>query len=453
MTECFSLWKVRWQDGDVITEKHLRALERWTESLYTIVAFQGQGYGLLRYPDPDLTFNDNSGIVIKHVQGAQYLVNLSNFLGVTSKGRLVIALDPPPIELIFKSTERDTQGYFHLFILPAEGEGRRKDDIELDAGKPTFYQPAFRLHLSDGQGEGICLARLKVDGKTIHIDQDFVPLSYTLNGSPSSVAAFNHSLLEFKRVWALFEQYYQSQGKRKPVRIEPILLAVAEIIRLCSSKGAAMSDENQVSRRFFLTIQSFFDGCASELRILGASDERDSEISTRLPQLAANLTRIAADIHPDISLTRGYRGISEGFEQLVSFFGLLPDAPPSADDVKVKSAAFSRGNPFNKLILQFENEVVLGVGTSKLVIRLRNFSMNDPSTWDIRPSLVDKPWGGIDPVENSLVRTGEEFDYQVEVTHELAKGVGIRQLIIYLPVPLGENIENHRAKISAVIRS
>jgi hypothetical protein len=116
---------------------------------------------------------------------------------------------------------------------------------------------------------------------------------------------------------------------------------------------------------------------------------------------------------------------------------------------------FSKGTAYNKLVIQMVEEVSYSREASKLLFKLRDFSTREPSTWDIRLSLGgDMPYGSLPQLNNLLKRVGtDDYDFRIECPGNVIGTGKMRQLTLYLPPPLGENVDSPRARVAVSLVS
>ncbi len=441
------LLKVQWKDGDVITEHHFRDLENWTEATHAVLATQFPGHGLLRILESDGTFNTPSSISIRHLQGTQYQVVLQNFQGITGKGKLVSIFDRQQFDITLRTTERDNEGFYNLYLVPVEGEGRDSKSGEVTGGAPVLLEPACRPQTSDELHDGVCIARFKADGASTVLDQAFLPLCFTINASPPSQSRFESIQQDFLRLYGSIEQYIRALVNRKG--LEPIWVFSVQLFRLLSQYKVVFSDSSQHSQEYFQKVQGLFDATVGELKIL-AAEYKEAKLLAEVHSTMERLSHPLLSISLDQNMARPYEVVEDGIGEMAHLLSRFPEGPAVEASLAVKDLTFSKGTAYNKLTVHFVEEVPYTREGSKLLVKLRDYSTREPSTWDVRLALGgDMPYGSLPQLNNLLKRVGkDEFDFRIEFPGDVLGSGSMRQLVLYLPPPLGENVDAHQSRVT-----
>jgi hypothetical protein len=446
------LLKVQWKDGDVITERHFRHLEHWSETYNAVLATQSAGYGLLKVVESDGTFNSPSNISIKHLQGTQYQVSIENILGITSKGRLISIFDQQQFDLTPRTTERERGGFYPLFLVPTDEERKGLKGTEVMDGGPLLYEPFCRAQTFDDSHDGLCITRFKADGPSVSIDLDFLPLCYTINASPQSIERFDRVVQSLLRLITSIEQYVSALVNRKG--LEPIWVFCVELVRLLYRNKAIFSNSTQTSRDYFLAAQTLFDSLVGELRIL-AADYKEPKLLGEIHDGIGRLSEPLLSVSLDWNMAKSFDVVEAGIDTIAHILSRFPEGPAVEASLPVKDVTFAKGTAYNKLLVQFLEEVAYSREETKLLVKLRDYSTREPTTWDVRLSLgADMPYGSLPQLNNLLKRVGtEEYDFRIEFPGELLGAGSMRQMTLYLPPPLGEAVDSHRNRVTISIIS
>ncbi len=443
--------KVQWKNGDVITEQHLLGMESWVESGQAALAVQLGGFGFMRVGTSDADFNDCSTIAVRNVQGTQYRVKIANFRGITGQGRIVSQIDPHEFELTFRTTERDSEGFWHLFLIPVDESGPGSAASEVSAG-PITYEPLCAVQTSDSQQEGLCVGRLKVDGPSVSFDQEFLPLCFTLDASPQSIARFERAAGHYQRFMASVEEYMKAVAHRPG--LEAIWGYSTQLFRLLSYSKPSLLNVRQLSRDYFLAAEKLFTAVSGELKIL-ASEFKDpkllADIHATVEQIASPVSTLALDRN----MGKPYDAVTAGLEALSHLLSRFPEGPAVEAALAVADILFTKGTAYNKLTVHFVEDVMYTKEESKLIFKFRDFAVREPSTWDIRLALgADLPYGSL-PQLNDLLRrvSTEEFDFRIDCPGSVLGSGKMRKLTLYLPPPMGENVDNLRGRVTVSLVS
>jgi hypothetical protein len=443
--------KVQWKDGDVVTEQHFRGLESWAESAQAALALQLGAFGFMRVGSSDADFNDCSTIAVRNVQGTQYRVKIENFRGTTGQGKIVSQIDPHEFELTFRTTERDSEGFWHIFLIPVDDAGPGSASPEVSGG-PVTYEPLCKAQTSDSQQEGLCVARLKVDGPSVSFDQAFLPLCFTLDASPQSIARFEQASGHYQRLTASVEEYMKAVAHRPG--LEAIWAYSTQLFRILSTNRPVLLNARQLSRDYFQAAEQLFAAVSGELKIL-ASEFKDpkllADIHAAIEQLSAPVGTLALDRN----MGKPYEAVLGGLEALMHLLSRFPEGPAVEAALAVADILFSKGTAYNKLTVHFVEDVPYSKDESRLIFKFRDFATREPSTWDIRLALgADLPYGSLPQLNDMLRRvSAEEFDFRVDCPGSVMGSGKMRKLTLYLPPPLGESVDNLRGRVTVSLVS
>jgi hypothetical protein len=445
-----TLSKVLWKDGDVVTENHFRGLEAWVESAQALLALQGGGHGMLRVAEVDGIFNDMSAISIKNVQGIQYRAKIEKFCALTAKGQIVSLFGSREFELTFRTTDRDREGYYHIFLLPASDPGP-ESAATVGAG-PILYEPLFRAQTTDDLHEGFCIARLKADGPSITFDPEFLPLCLTVDASPQSLRRCDRIFEDYQRMTSSVEAYIRALVNR--TGMEPVWAFAKELFRLLCLFKHSFSGRSQLSQGYFLKAQEFIDAVAGELAIL-SSEYKEPKLLGEIHATIERLSNPVTSLSLDINMGKAYDAVHRSLETVMQLLSRFPEGPAIEAALAVEEMTFTKGTAYNKLSIQFVEEVSYSKDGSRLVFTFRDFSSREPSASDIRLALgSDLPYGSLPQLNDLLKRVStEEFDFRIECPGGLLGTGKMRKLTLYLPPPLGENVESLRSRVTVSLIS
>ena len=441
------LLKVQWKDGDVITEQHLRGQDASQEGMLALLATQMGGHGLLRSYENSSSLNNAANIVIESLQGSQYRVTIENFLGITGKGRFVSLLARRRFDLSLRTTERDPEGFHLLYMVPVEDEVAPASENASPSAGPVLYEPYCRLQASDQSHDGLCIARFKADGAVITPDSGFLPLCVTINASQDSIDRFSRISQDCLRLTDSIEQYIKALVNRGG--LEPVYVFSVELFRLLSRNRTVFTDTTQNSQAYFFAAQQFFDAVAGELKIL-SSEYKESKLLTEAHKVIDHLSRPFLAVSLDMNMGKTYELVHDALERLLQLLSRFPEGPSVEAALPVKDMVFSKGTAYNKLVIHFVEEVSYSRDNSKLVMKLRDYAVRDPSAWNIRLALGgDMPYGSLPELDNMLTRTStEEHDFRIECLGNVLGTGTMRRMTVYLPPPLGENVDSHKSRVS-----
>jgi hypothetical protein len=441
------LLKVQWKDGDVVSERHFRDLERWIEATYAVIATQTPGHGLLRATESDGSFNAPSSVSVRHVQGTQYQILVQNFQGLSGKGGIISVFERRQFDITLRTTERDNDGYYNLFLVPVEDDGGESHAADITGGEPILYEPECRPQTSDELREGICIARFKADGPTIVPDASFVPLSYTLHASPPGQSRHEKIRDGYTRLTHSIEQYVRALSNRKG--LEPIWFFSVELFRLLSRHKTTFTEVQQVSYEFFSRSQSLFDAVTGELKIL-AAEYKEAKLLGEVHGSIERLSRPVLALALEYNMAHAFAAVEDGIDELAHLLSRFPEGPAVEASLAVRELTFSKGTAYNKLTVQFVEQVHYTREASRLLVKLRDYSTREPSTWDVRLALGnDMPYGSLPQLNNVLKRVGkDEFDFRIEFPGDVLGTGTMKMLVLYLPPPMGENVDTHPSRVT-----
>ena len=138
--------------------------------------------------------------------------------------------------------------------------------------------------------------------------------------------------------------------------------------------------------------------------------------------------------------------------QLLSRF---PEGPAIEAALAVEEMTFTKGTAYNKLSIQFVEEIATSRDGSRLVFTFRDFSTREPAASDIRLAVgSDLPYGSLPQLNDLLKRvSSDEYDFRIECPGTVVGTTKMRRLTLYIPPPLGENVENLRSRVTVSLVS
>jgi hypothetical protein len=391
--------------------------------------------------------NDCSSITVKNLQGTQYQITVQRFQGVTSKGRIISLFDAQQFDLNLRTTDRDSEGFFVLFLIPVDGEAGSSKGTDVTSGEPVHYEPVCKAQVADEGHDGLVIARFKADGAIVTHDPNFLPLCFTINASPQSLRRFEAIGKTYQRLMESVELYVKALVNRKG--LEPIWVFSVELFRLMCRHKSVFFNTNQQSQTYFVSVQVLIDAIIGELKVL-ASEYKEAKLLGEIHSSIDHLSHPLLTVSLDMNMARPYEVVQEAVEEVAHLLSRFPEGPAVEASLAVKEMTFSKGTAYNKLVIQFVEEISYSKDQSNLVFKLRDFSTREPSTWDIRLALGgDMPYGSLPQLNNLLKKVGtDEFDFRIECPGEVIGTGKMRQLTLYLPPPLGESVDTPRARVT-----
>ena len=157
------LQKVKWRNGDVISEKHFYALEKWIEELVSAGNQSAGTYGLFRHPYLQPDYNDPDNIKFRRLKGTDYQVEISKFQAYNAYGNLIKIDSTRSFNFQFRPSSKNLDGTYSLFIMPSESDSEViiESDSEPVTGV-TVYDALYNVSISNDKNTGVLICHFKV---------------------------------------------------------------------------------------------------------------------------------------------------------------------------------------------------------------------------------------------------------------------------------------------------
>lgn len=445
------LRKVRWLDGDLISEKHFYSFESWVETLVMMTAHNPMTFGLLSVDSTKSSFinNPDRNIIFTWKNDTTLIVTLDNWYAITRERKLISIQDSHEFELKITKEHQESDEYYNLFILPIETKDLRKLNIESNNGiedTPLLYLP-YGLNVSDPKNEGICICRFKIRKKEVTLDSTFIPVGVDLNSSQlikkshQSIIATVESLRD--RLRDFLERGTEGRDK------EPVREFATNLFRNLSWQIFRWSDRNQNVRQFFISFQQFFDYLSAEFEILKISDgdmpqDYKDQVSKTLESIKKPF--MSREFHQELTVSPEFHSIEVRFQEIEDVLkNILKDLPGKDFLLRIKDTQFKKfDGGFNKLVLHFDREYELRPEDS-LVLELSAYSDQppQPTQREIRVTVKDTPFGRLRSHDNHFEIFGtDDNNFRINCPARLLESDIFKTLTIYLPSPLGEQIDS-----------
>jgi hypothetical protein len=441
--------KVRWFDGDVITEQHFRLLENWVEHLVGMVGRQAKLFGLVRDATNEAEYNASASVrVVSHNRG-RLRIDIEKIRFIDRLGKPLLLDEFRSMELQLPSALSQTMSRYLIFLSPMLAAGKSGSEAnDLQTGV-QFVDQQFSASTKDESRSGLAVCAVYVENDQARIDSSFVPRSVFLDSSTIVLERHRAFAERFQR-WLDLVTRYACQGRREGS--EPWNWARQACRIGHDARGSLVNSELRTDI-FLSALQRFADSLKAEL-LLSASLFEHASLKQKAADVAASLQAQRLTVsESDTELTGHFAAAGAVMSHISDFFSLLPDAPRSERELVVADARISREAAVNKVTVSFAETAVFTRGKSIISIYLREFANGEPSSFNVRVGLGPVIYAQLLILENALARMdGDAHSYRIECPLEVVLQDRASQLSVFLPPPLGEGVANLATHIRVFVR-
>lgn len=442
-------------DGDLISQKHFQALESWVETSVQVARCDLQNFGLVSITPAGFDYNDqDKNIKFRPKEDSKFEIILSNWYAITPRNQVICIGKPQHFELDLDNINLDEDDFFNLYIRPITNTELKKlntDSEKVVEGNPALYSP-YVLETVDSGNQGVCLCRFNVRKDEILLDPDFVPMGIDLVSSPQLRSNYNSVIEKVDGVRDRLKTYLQQKSQRG---VEEFNQFTMHLFRSVSWHRSFLSSRNNINTtQFFLTLQTLFDHVLSELDLL-AIMYKDIKDEANLQKSISNFSNLVSRpmfsfVDRKVSLSIAFVAIEERFNALNLILANFPEFPSEDTYLDIKKIEFKEHDGvFNKLGIHFEKEHELNIADS-LILELDHYSRQEPTAGKIRVTVEDREFAKLkaqefDELTNKpSLGVRKDNDYQITCTARYFETLRVKTLTIYIPSPLGENIEKDK---------
>ncbi len=450
----FSLQRVIWRDGDVITESHFYEQERWLENLIGLASQNDFRYGLFRNVLFQDYYNKPKNISFHHIEGAQYRVDIEFFQGRNQLGRICKIDDKREFKLNVEFSRSD-EGKILVYLLPKKIDRKNDDEIEriseeIETGTRLYYDQ-YILSTTNTNNEGIPIMRFVSKGNNLDIDETFIPFGLCMSSSASCLSAHQSFCDEFARYKRLLTDYIKTQ---RPDHEPLIWTATTNILRLIHHFEQPLFDNTSATIVFFRNLSMFFNQLQSELFILSVG--KSGEFITHKTNDVIDVLKI-----PIIKISEQQYDLGFGFRQstlilesLIKYLEYLPAGPISEKELPIKQVNFNKIAGWNRFTVHLSSETLFQKGESIMTIYLRSFTRGEPIHYTARVGLGDVPPAHLKDAINVIKPIKDEkHSYRIECPKDAIDRTESDVISIYLPPPMGEGVPDIESNMVITIRS
>lgn len=452
MSDYLSLRRVLWRDGDVISETHFYALERWAEQLVGLGNQQIGTYGLIRNAALQPAYNSLSNLTFKQIEGSHYRVDVEQIQAMNAFGQIVKIDGLRSMDFHFRPVQRSADGNYFLYLLPmtSSPDGSQPTGSEVITGT-TVYEAPYELSVANDANTGVALCRFRIEESQIRIDSSYIPFGVYTDSTPMSAAAHDAFLQKFQQWNALLERYIETL---KPIpEMMVIWASTGQLLRVSNFIRPALEQKHTPTFRFFRNLQQFFNALRTELKILSLGWSQET-----LRQKAAEVINLLDEplmtqVGQQFDLAVAFSTADRAMDASIKVLAYMPAGPVTEKTLSISRADVIKEAAGNKITIHLAEEAMFTKGKSRITIHLRDFSKADPIGGNTRVGLGSVIFAQLLDLKGHLKRVpGESFTYNLECPPEVVTRDKATQLTLYLPPPLGEGVIDLKSNITIMLK-
>jgi len=452
MSEHLSLKRVLWRDGDVISESHFYALERWTEHLVGLTNQQAGTFGLLRNAALQSDYNSSSNISFKQIEGSHYRVDLERIQAVNAFGQYIKIDALRSMDFHFRPVQRSPDGNYFLYVSPVLSgpNGSEPSGSEVVTGA-AMHEGSYELSVANDANIGVALCRFRIEENQIRMDQSYIPFGVHIDSSPMSSAAHDNLIQKLLQWGGLLDRYMDSQ---KPTPEMMVIWSVTgQLLRMTTYSKPSLEQPHTPTVLLFRNLQQFFNALRSELKILYLGWPQES-VRSRATELMNLLDQpLVVPVGQQFDLTQSFAQAERLIDASIKFLSYMPAGPVTEKTLAITRADLMKEASGNKITIHLDGENSFTKGKSRLTIQLRDFSKADPVGGTTRVGLGPVIFAQLLDLKGLLKRIpGESFSYVLECPPEVVTREKAAQLTLYLPPPLGEGVIDIKSHVTIMVK-
>jgi hypothetical protein len=452
MDNLLQLKKVLWRNGDVVSEEHFYALEEWIEQLVSMGYSQAGCYGLFRNSYLQTDYNNPENINFKRLDGANYQVEVSQFQGLSSYGKLIKIDDSRPFNFQFRPSQKNPDGKYLLYIMPLSSgrDGIVESDSEPTTGV-SVYDALYEVSITNNQNTGVVLCRFKIEDNEFIVDKSFIPFGVFIDSSPMSVGARDGILTKFSLWSSLLDNYLKSLKPTPELAL--IWNATGQFIRANGFFKPLFENAHTPTLNYFSSLQQFFNQIKSELQILSVGWEQ-ATLKQRINEVVEKLDEsIISPNEVQVELNTAFSYAGKLFDDITKLLSYFPAGPIAEKTLPISRVELMKEAAGNRLNIYLETEAQFAKGKTQITFQLREFSKSDSVGKNIRVGMGSAIFAQLLDLKNLLKRVpGESFTYTIECPPEVVTKDKASQLTLFLPQPLGEGVIDLKSHLTIIIR-
>lgn len=452
----FSLKRVIWRDGDVITESHFLEQERWFENIISLSNQSYYRYGLFRNILLQDYYNKPMNISFHHIEGAQYRVDIEYFQGINQLGKIFKIDDKREFKLNVEFTKGDKEGKILVYLLPKRIDRKNDDEIErisdeIETGT-RLYDDQYVLSTTNSNNEGIPIMRFVNRGNNLDIDETFVPFGLFINSSSSCIQAHQIFLEEYLRYKRHITDYVKTQS---PDHNAIIWTTTTNILRILFKYEQSFNDSTIPTVVYIGFLSSFFYEVQSELFILTEALRGEINNYKTVEVIDVLKEALIKTTEQQYDLEFAFRNAMKKMEMLIKHLEYLPEGKDTEKELPIgETLQFDKIAGWNRLTVPLSENIKFKKGASIMTITLRSFTRSEPIHTNARVGLGIVPPAHLRDMINVIKPIKDErHSYRIECPKEAVDRSEADAISIYLPPPMGENVPDIRSNIKITIRS
>lgn len=456
----FSLHKVIWRDGDVITENHFKSFEKWVENLIGISSQYQRKYGLYKHAFLQDGYNSADNIIFHMIDESQYKetqyrIDIERFQAINPMGHILKIDERRSFNLRIQFSKQSEEGFIIGYLTPVELDENNLEKVEDTPGQvttdTTLYHDPCALTTSNENRKGVPILRFKLQGGHLDIDNTFIPFGLHIDSSQQSADAHNLFAEKFKRFSLLLNDYLHTL--RPTDKLMLVWNAASGMHKATQRLRNKLVDPTLPTEEFFSSLQEWINLSKAEITILSIGYEQDYLRQKSADTLEVLEKPVLNIIEQQYDLTLGFQRANTIIETMMKYLEVLPAGPVSEKALPVQRVEFSKVAGSNKLKVYLDEEVEFKKGETQMTIYLRSYTNAEPVHKNVRVSLGDVSQAMLKDLRNALKPiTGETLSYRIECPKEIINRDSTSVITIYVPTPIGENVPDLERYLTINIR-
>jgi len=451
----FSLNKVVWRDGDVITEKHFSYQESWMENLVALSNQSIYRYGYFRNPITQEHYNRRENISVHLIEGSQYRVDMEFIQVINPYGKFLKIDERRSINLNIQLFKRDEEGFIIVYLIPIKISSQDADKLdrisdEVYTGLRVYYDPC-ELTTTNNNGDGVPLIRFKVQGNHLDVDETYIPFGLTLESNTILSNEYQVFLEKFERYRTIVADYLYSHSSRPGMQY--IWEVASGVYRITERFAPIFDNKSFFTLDFFKSYRELINCIRAELSIFTIGYNQDyyrQQLSDLLEVIDKQVIRL---VEQQYDLTYAFGIINDSWEALNKYIGNLPEGLDVEKNLPIKNVELKKVAGSNKISIFLDDDFEFKQNESLMTIELRSYSQQEPSHRNVRVSLGDVPYAMIRDLVGGLKSIrGENLSFRIECPKEVINRSKANLITIYLPPPVGENVPDLKRYLAVKVR-
>lgn len=440
MKHLYPYERVSWKNGSVITEEHFIMLENWIEdqfSFYTQLIPNSSG--LFKHYSLMDEFNNTDSIHFTRLDNILWRVEIRNFSGLTSAGEHIVIRDRISYDFRIKKSDQDHSGNLSIYLSSTQESGSHNEDF-IEEGQIITTTKKYSVSTTPNPSHGIPIARFLLKGDNVVVDDSYIIPFVTMSSS--------HSALWYKRKIneANSELSYSLKKYINAITTNNELMKywnfTANSLRFVHQFGLNIEEHSNIM--FALLRQEtrkLFMGIYDELFFLSLYPGQDN-LFHRFQEVRDVLQYFTEDREYDVRDADVVLGKTlQSYKSITEFLSYLPLGPEKQQQIPLKDISISQVPTGNKIVLYFTKRENFTRHKTQLSIKLSEFKVGIPIREGIKVGLNPLlPFGGLEDITQHLQNLPDINGYLLEIPTHLVDRDMTDAIVLYLPRPLGEEV-------------